>query len=223
MDVAINTLLTGFGPFERIISNPTERLARHFENGTVSGHRLTTCVLPVSYRRAPALLLEALRQGDNEGGQPFDVLWMLGVAFGSPHWRVERGATNKNGVAADVDSMRARPYIVEGGPERIEVSLPVQPLVTALVHAGLPAVESGSAGAYLCNHLLYTALWHRRSADLNIDVGFLHVPVDGDTLAKDEPAPPAKFSFAQHIQAIEVTLAKLAKLRATATGAPLDL
>jgi pyroglutamyl-peptidase len=206
--LATRTLLTGFGAFGEVIDNPTERLVRYFENRAVFGHTLKTCVLPVSYRRASVLLLDALRRAEVEGC-PFDLVWMLGVASGSPHWRVERFGRNVNNRAPDAEDHTPPPQIAEDGPALIEATTPVVSLVSALQLAGLPAMASDSAGDYLCNHALYTALRHLRQNGSACRAGFLHVPADPDTLrARDSGS--ICFSFERHIQAIDVTLAVLA-------------
>jgi pyroglutamyl-peptidase len=204
----IRTLLTGFGAFGNVADNPTERLVRYFENREVPGHKLTTCLLPVSYRRAPALLIETLRRADVDG-RPFDLVWLLGVASGSPHWRVERFGRNENSGAPDTEDHTPPPQIAGNGPAVLEATIRVEPLVSALQQAGLPATASDSAGGYLCNHALYVALWHLRQNGSACRAGFLHVPADPNTMRVGD-AGTAYFSFEQHIQAIDVTLSVLA-------------
>ena len=203
----MNTLLTGFGPFRDVVNNPTERLVRHFAKHGVPGHSLTTCVLPVAYVRAPALLIEVIERGDAEGCA-FDLIWMLGVASASVNWRVERYGRNENAAAPDADDYWPPSRIDPAGPQILESSVPVDLLVSALSQAGLPAVPSESAGAYLCNHALYTALRHLQRTGRSIPAGFLHVPADSDTLLPGEAAC-AHFTFPQHIRAVQITLAAL--------------
>ncbi len=203
----MNTLLTGFGPFGDVVHNPTERLVLHFERHGAAGHNLTTCVLPVSYGRAPELLLEAIDRGGSLG-RPFDLIWMLGVASASPDWRVERFGRNENSAARDADDCVPPPRIDPSGPALLEATVPVDLLVSALNQAGLPATVSESAGAYLCNHALYTALGHLRRTGGRAPAGFLHVPADSDTFASGESERPI-FTFADQVRAVEATLAAL--------------
>jgi pyroglutamyl-peptidase len=209
------TLLTGFGPFGEVVDNPTERLVRHFGDSGAQGHRLTTCVLPVSYRRAPALLRDAIEQGDADG-RPFDLVWMLGVASRSQYWRVERLGRNVNDQKPDMDGVIPPVCVVEDGPDTLAVTVPVSSVTSALSEAGVPAAVSDSAGGYLCNHALYAALQYLRQTGHPATAGFLHVPVDPATLAGGESAP-ACFSFAQHIRAVEISLDAL---RVPAAGTP---
>ncbi len=200
-------LLTGFGPFGDVVSNPTERLVRHFDRHGVPGHHLATCVLPVSYGRAPAILRETIERGDDKG-RPFDLVWMLGVATASTVWRVECFGRNENSSAWDADDFAPPPKIDPLGPRALEVTVPVGRLVSELTRAGLPVAPSENAGAYLCNHALYTALRHLRRTGSAARAGFLHVPADSETLEQGA-RPPVSFSFAQHVLAVTVTLAAL--------------
>ena len=204
----MNTLLTGFGPFLEIVSNPTERLVRHIEQNLVPGHRLTTCVLPVSYGRAPQILTAAIDRG-GEAGRPFDLVLMLGVASNSSHWRVERYGRNENARAPDADNVTPLPLIDLAGPKLLEATIPVEAIVAELSRAGFPAEPSDSAGAYLCNHALYVVLRHLRKSGRSIPAGFLHVPADTDTFPPGASGG-AQFTFAQQIAALHITLAALA-------------
>lgn len=208
MSVPQTTLITGFGAFGNVVNNPTERLVRHFSSSVVPGHSVTTCVLPVSYARAPAMLMDAIKRGD-PSGRPFDLVWMLGVASNSAHWRVERFGRNLNGSGSDADGDVPAPYIVRNGPEAIESSVPIDALAAALTEAGIPAVVSDSAGSYLCNHILYTALWRLGQECSTARVGFLHVPADPKTHSQGKREPTG-FPFDQHIRAVELSLAVLA-------------
>lgn len=177
------TLLSGFGPFGNVVDNPTERLARHFETVTVPGHELTICTLPTSFTRAPKLLQETIKQGAADG-HPFDVILMLGVAAGSENWRVETQGLNWNDPRIpDVDGLQMSGYpIIPDGPARLPITLSAHQMERAIHATGAPVVLSLSAGAYLCNHLLYTTLYHL-GENSQVRAGFLHVPADEQTYA----------------------------------------
>ena len=53
-------------------------------------------------------------------------------------------------------------------------TLPVRKIVEGVKNVGLPAEVSYSAGAYVCNDVLYTLLHHYAGTD--VKVGFIHVP-----------------------------------------------
>src|SRR5438270_8730212 len=104
----MQTLLTGFGPFGAVLSNPSQRLVDRFAAHPVPGHDLSPLVLPVSFTRTPVLLAEALSRGGRDG-VPFDLVLMLGVAANAAAWRVERYGRNRNAATEDVDGFTPEP------------------------------------------------------------------------------------------------------------------
>jgi len=201
-------LLTGFGPFGEVIRNPTERLVRHFERRGCSGHDLTTLVLPVAYRVAPAMVAQAIDQGEASGA-PFDLVWMLGVAASSTAWRVERRGQNLNGGGADAEGVSPSVMIVPNGPPTLAATVPVDQLVSDLNGSGLHAIESLSAGDYLCNHVFYRTLWHLGQKECGTLAGFLHVPPDYETF--ERRGVGSCVTFADQVRAAEVTLSTLTR------------
>ncbi len=71
-----------------------------------------------------------------------------------------------------------------GGPAARFSTLPVKRLVDELIAEGLPARLSLSAGAYVCNHVLYTALG---AIGPNAIAGFVHLPWSTGTAPADAP------------------------------------
>ena len=135
---------------------------------------------------------------------------MLGVAAGSYAWRVETQGLNWDDPRIpDVDGFSTPGrIIVEGSPAQLPSTLSPSLLAQAIETVGVPVILSNSAGAYLCNHLLYVALHHVQVSGYPAQVGFLHIPADEHTYAPpDSDAAPttpsgAVFPFAQHIDVI---------------------
>ena len=211
----IQTLLTGFGPFGSVANNPTERLVRHFANETVSGLAIATCALPTSFARSKGAFRAALDAG-GRNGQPFEIVLMLGVAAGSAGWRVETQGLNWDAPAIpDVDGFcPSGGKIVADGSAHLPIKLPPQAMLSAIEAIGLPVTLSDSAGQYLCNHLLYTALHLAQTRRLPLRAGFLHVPADEHTFASGGAAfaNSRVFSFNQHIAAVRAVLEACASL-----------
>ena len=207
--MTMQTLLTGFGAFGAVTHNPTLRLAEHFANRDAAGHALTCAVLSVSFRTA-AERMRALIEIGGEGGKPFDTVLMLGVASGSPYWRVERFGRNWDDALTDAEGFTPTAgEILPGSPSLLPATLPVEPQVAAIDALGLPVRASDSAGAYLCNHVLYTTLHHLQKKASPIRAGFLHVPADEETFDYGITSAPM-FPFARHVAAIEAVLASIA-------------
>lgn len=186
----MRVLLTGFGPFGEVVSNPTERIVT----------ALGGLALPTSFARAPRLLAERLAA---EPG--FDAVLMLGVAESSEEFRVETLGHNRDEARiVDVDGEQPRGPIVASGPETLPVTVDPERMRAALERRGLPASLSGSAGAYVCNRLLFSTLHHLQGTALR--AGFLHVPADVHTHQRPRTERP----YEQLVAAVEAALASLA-------------
>ena len=64
--------------------------------------------------------------------------------------------------------------IINGGKTAFFSTLPVRKIAVAIENSGVPARVSYSAGAYVCNDVLYTLL--ARYENSKTAVGFIHVP-----------------------------------------------
>jgi pyroglutamyl-peptidase len=182
----VRVLVTGFGPFGEVVSNPTERAAR----------ALGGLVLPTSFARAPVLLADAL--------PGYDVVLMLGVAESSETFRVEtRGLNRDDARIADVDGERPVGPIVAGGPEALPVTVDVARMREAIAGVGLPSALSESAGAYVCNRVLFSTLHRLQAGDVR--AGFLHVPADVHTHAQ----PRTERRFEAIVAAVQAALRAL--------------
>ena len=173
-------LVTGFGPFGRVIDNPSGRLAAALADATVDA-----LVLPTSFGRAPALLRERL-------DDRYDTVLLLGVAESNRHFAVEVFGHNFSAARLPcVDGEAPHGVISPGVPERLAVTLPPEDTLAAL-SGRIEARRSESAGSYVCNALLFHALLEARAPR----IGFVHVPPDEHTLAT--PAAHAVPFDAQH-------------------------
>ena len=64
--------------------------------------------------------------------------------------------------------------VVSNAPAAYFSTLPIRKMVQYINEAGIPASLSYSAGAFVCNDVLYTLLNHY--SDTTTLVGFIHVP-----------------------------------------------
>ena len=198
-------LVTGFGAFGSVRDNPSERLLTYVADEKIRGAILSTCLLPVSFSRAPELLQAALELGQSSG-TAFDDVLMLGVAGGSATWRVETLGRNHVDREADVEGwLPPSTKIYPGAPDTLPSTLPTSAIFASLTTAGLPASRSDSAGGYLCNYVLYTTLYYLRSMQARTRAGFLHIPADEFTFDPDLVERPL-FVFDQHVAAIDAAL-----------------
>lgn len=164
-------LLTGFEPFAGSPLNPSEQVVRALQTAPPPALELSPLILPVDGSRAPGLLQAALTEH-----QP-DAVLCLGEA-GRPVISLERLALNlmdyripdNSGVTVTDQTIRS------DGPAAYFSSLPLRPIQTALLAAGIPCERSLTAGAYLCNQVFYTLMDHLDTQSQDIPAGFIHLP-----------------------------------------------
>ena len=199
-------LLTGFGSFGPVTSNPSERLILHFRANAPGDILLETMVLPVSYSNGAEPVVRLLYDAELER-RPFFAVLMLGVAAGSEVWRLERYGRNFRGDRRDSDgySPEAGP-LISGAPDCLSSSLPIESLYNRLCDKKIPAAISDSAGDYLCNALLFTILNALSNCGSLAKAGFIHVPADKDTAAPNFGVPLFSFPFSMQITAVETAL-----------------
>jgi pyroglutamyl-peptidase len=195
----MRTLMTGFGPFENTIHNPSARIVDHFERSGAPGHELTTRVLPVSFIRAEAEIRSLLHSGG------YDAAVLLGVAGREACIRLEQFARLRKAGRADVDGMiSGMPERLGGAPDAYGTILPLDMLLDGLTVAELPARLSDDAGAYVCNHVYYAALDVIATVPLPTRCLFVHVPADEHTY--EEPFDGPTLPFDRQIKAVMLIL-----------------
>ena len=165
-------LVTGFEPFGGDTANPSQEVVKALDGRRVGGHPVRGLVLPVQHDEARAALAPALA----EPGLRAAV--MLGLAGGRARLALERVALNVMDYRQPDnrgDVVRGQPCL-PGGPAAYWSTLPLSAILDALTAEGIPAYESNTAGTFLCNYTLYTALHALAYADRRIPAGFIHLP-----------------------------------------------
>ena len=180
-------LITGFAPFGGDHINPSWQAVRALPD-TVGQWELYKKELPVTFRGAPAALFEAVEEAEP------DAVLMVGLAAGRGAVTPERQGVNEI-VARIPDNEGNQPQdepVVPGGPETLFSTLPVEDMTDAIAALGIPARLSDSAGRFVCNALLYAALYHLEQSDDPIPAAFIHVPatpemgLDAPTLTQSQ-------------------------------------
>jgi pyroglutamyl-peptidase len=165
-------LLTGFEPWAHHADNPSRWVAERLDGWRHGDTTVTSLVLPVTRGGAPARVAAALRDL-----RPTAVLH-LGLAAGRPAITVERWAHNRADFVVP-DNAGAQPRdepLREQGLARLAASLDVADAVAALAAGGAPAAPSDTAGAFVCNAVLYASLDWAAASRYAGHVGFIHLP-----------------------------------------------
>ncbi|MBL9141063.1 MAG: pyroglutamyl-peptidase I [Phycisphaerae bacterium] len=191
MPSALRVLLTGFEPFGGSPVNPSQLLVQRVASARVPGLQLHTDVLPVvggtGAGSAWKRLLAAVR-----AHRPHAV-----VCFGEAHTRgavsVERVAVNLRDyrVADNAGVCVADEAIARGGPAAYFATLPVHDMVRRANEAGVPCQLSLSAGAFLCNEVMYRVLRLGKKEGMPRWAGFVHLPqLPEQQVVRPDPAAP---------------------------------
>lgn len=162
-------LVTGFEPFGGSSTNPSELVARRLGELGVGGASVTVEVLPVDFAAATTRIAELVAATGP------DLVLALGLAGDRTRVSVERVALNLEDARIP-DNGGAQPRdvpVLAGGPAALFATVPVRMMVAAIRRAGVDAEMSLSAGSFVCNAVLYTAL---TAAGAATTCGFIHLP-----------------------------------------------
>lgn len=177
-------LLTGFEPFAGDATNPSGDAVRLVADGWAGPERLVTSVLPVAFNAARLRLLELIVEHSP------DVIIATGLAGGRAGMSVERIAINL--IDARIpDNAGDQPVDVPSVPHSAAAhfsTLPVKSIIADIAAAGIPASVSHSAGTFVCNHVMYTALDSGEPGDRA--AGFIHVPYATGSAPEGKPSLP---------------------------------
>ncbi len=198
-------LLTSFEPFGGSALNPSAQVARSLHNTTCKGLRVESVVLPVDRKRMPEKLLNILKKSEP------DVVVGLGEAPRRAVISIERVAVNLEDYAIPDNrgKLAIDLAINPHGPAAYFSTLPVRLIYEALQKATIPSELSLSAGAYLCNQLLYTLLDAIAVGDQHIPAGFLHLPSLPEQVIGKSPQS-ASMSFELSRRAVIITIETIA-------------
>ena len=162
-------LISGFEPFGDDTINPSWEAVKLLPE-EIGQYAITKLCLPVVFGKAAEVVLEAA-----ERILP-DVIICVGQAGGRAAITPELVAINLR-HATIPDNEGNRPIdepIISDGDTAYFSTLPVRGMAEAVNSSGIAAGVSYSAGAYVCNDLIYSILHH--SKNTNVRAGFIHVP-----------------------------------------------
>ena len=162
-------LITGFDPFGGATVNPSwmavERLPEHIGECV-----LCKLQIPTVFGKAATAVLETAGQFSP------DTILCVGQAGGRAVVTPERiGVNIRDARIPDNAGNQPRGEFVDPqGPAAYFSTLPVEAMAQAIRDAGVDATVSNSAGAFVCNDVLYSLLHHYDGTAVR--VGFVHVP-----------------------------------------------
>lgn len=162
-------LITGFDPFGGATINPAWEAVKLLPD-QIGEYELCKLQIPTVFAKAAALVVEKAEQV-----QP-DVILCVGQAGG-------RGAVTPERIGVNIRDARIKDnegnqprgeFVAADGPAAYFSTVNVKAMAAAAEQAGYPATVSNSAGAFVCNDVLYSVLHHYALSA--VKVGFIHVP-----------------------------------------------
>ena len=166
-------LITGFEPFGGEAINPSWDAVERLD-AEIGEYSLTKLRIPVVFGEAAKIVLNAAKE------LAPDVIICVGQAGGRSAITPELVGINLR-HAAIPDNKGNQPRderICEQGSDAYFSSLPVRKIAESITASGVPSQVSYSAGAYVCNDVLYTLLAQYNGSAVKI--GFIHVPYSSE-------------------------------------------
>ena len=180
-------IVTGFDPFGGETINPSIECVKALPE--IEGVELIRLELPTVFKESAKRLNEVINDV-----KP-DAVLSVGQAGGRPGITMERIAINVDDARIP-DNISQQPIDEEiqvEGEAAYFSTLPIKRIVKAIREAGIPAEVSNTAGTFVCNHIMYQALFAATKADKPFKAGFMHIPFIPEQTA-DKPSLPLEES-----------------------------
>ena len=164
-------LVTGFDPFGGEKINPALEAVKSLPS-EIHGAEIHWVEIPTVFYKAAEVLETAIVRF-----QP-DAVLCIGQAGGRASLTPERVAINQDDARIP-DNQGNQPIdtpIRLDGQAAYFSTLPIKAMVQAIKEEGLPATVSNTAGTFVCNHLMYQALYLADKKFPNMRAGFMHIP-----------------------------------------------
>ena len=192
-------IVTGFDPFGGEKINPSIECVKALPE--IEGVELIRLELPTVFKESAKRLNEVINDV-----KP-DAVLSVGQAGGRPGITMERIAINVDDARIP-DNISQQPIdeaIQLDGEDAYFTTLPIKRIVKAIREAGISAEVSNSAGTFVCNHIMYQALFAATKADKPFKAGFMHIPFIPEQTT-DKPSLPLEESTKALQIAIETIL-----------------
>lgn len=169
----MRVLVTAFNPFGKLDTNSSMMVLDKMKD-TIDSIEIEKLIVPTVYTECARIAWEkAMEIGA-------DAILCLGQAGGRSSITVEVIGINyalakladNNGCLIQGDKL------CDGGEAAIFSTVPVKEMVSAVKKIGFDAELSISAGGFVCNSMLYTLLKKAKDNELNIPIGFVHLPYE---------------------------------------------
>lgn len=167
----MRVLITGFDPFGGEKINPAWEAVKGMKD-RIGEIEIIKLEIPTVFHKATKVLIEGAKACNP------DVIIAIGQAGGRYDITPERVAINIDDARIK-DNDGAQPIdvkIYEDGENAYFTNLPIKAMVEAMKKEGIPASVSNTAGTFVCNHIMYSIMYHITKNKIAKKGGFIHVP-----------------------------------------------
>ena len=181
----MKVLVTGFEPFGGEKVNPALEAIKGLP-AEIHGAEVRCLEVPTVFHKSAHVLEEELSRY-----QP-DFVLCIGQAGGRSSLTPERVAINQDDARIP-DNDGNQPIDLPIRPDGASAyfsNLPIKAMVQAIKKEGLPASVSNTAGTFVCNHLMYQALYLVEKKFPHVRAGFMHIPYMMEQVV-NRPTTPA--------------------------------
>lgn len=181
----MKVLVTGFDPFGGEKVNPAYEAVKLLPD-TIAGTEIIKLEIPTVFTRSAEVLEEAIKKYNP------DIVLDVGQAGGRSCITVEKVAINlKEATIPDNDGEQPNGEpIREDGDTAYFSMLPIKAMIENIRAHGIPAHISYTAGTYVCNSIMYNAIYLAKKRYPGMRAGFIHVPFESGQVVNKANGTP---------------------------------
>lgn len=195
----MRVLITGFDKFGGESINPSSLCVNSLSD-VIDNIEIKKVTLPTVFKDSSRVLEENIKSFSP------NIVICVGQAGGRSKITPERIAINIDDarIPDNIGNSPIDETIRKDGENAYFSTLPIKAIVDELNKNNIPSAISNTAGTFVCNHIMYEALYLTTKNYPNIKAGFIHIPYIEEQV-KDKPNMPF-IKKEDIIQALEIII-----------------
>ena len=180
----MRVLITGFDKFGGESINPSSLCVNSLPD-VIDNIEIKKVTLPTVFKDSSRILEENIKSFSP------NIVICIGQAGGRSKITPERIAINIDDarIPDNIGNSPIDEAIRKDGENAYFSTLPIKAIVDELNKNNIPSAISNTAGTFVCNHIMYEALYITSKNYPNIKAGFIHIPYIEEQI-KDKPNMP---------------------------------
>lgn len=180
----MKVLITGFDKFGGESINPSSLCVNSLPD-VIDNIEIKKVTLPTVFKDSSSVLEENIKSFSP------NIIICVGQAGGRSKITPERIAINIDDarIPDNIGNSPIDEAIRKDGENAYFSTLPIKAIVDELNKNNIPSAISNTAGTFVCNHIMYEALYITSKNYPNIKAGFIHIPYIEEQI-KDKPNMP---------------------------------